>query len=268
MDNQIVIIIISFCCILLSGLVGVGIYFMQTSSTPKKTPTSSAPAPAPAPPPAPAPAPAPAKTYNKIANGDWPGNDIKYFTGPFDKCAEECNKTDNCVGYITNKPKGSDCWLKSGFSNKGGSNPDRDTFYSNSLDTNLNPFTIQWKDKNKCLAVQAGKNEKGTNISLWETCSKTDPNQQFRYTEDEQIKWNDKCLNLSGGSTDNGTEIKLWDCDGNNIDNKFTFKDNQIRSKKKMEQCFNMRGGSEANFTPAILWPCNQDDPNDKFVLL
>jgi hypothetical protein len=66
--------------------------------------------------------------YNMLSGIDYSGNDIKYYEGPFTNCAGECDATPNCVGYITNKDKGSNCWLKSKLEN-GSNNSNRDTYY-------------------------------------------------------------------------------------------------------------------------------------------
>ena len=48
---------------------------------------------------------------------------------------------------------------------------------------------IKWIDSGRCLDVEAGRNENGTKIHLWE-CQSNNNNQKFKY-ENGQIKWID-----------------------------------------------------------------------------
>ena len=61
------------------------------------------------------PVPALQKTYTLQANTDYPGNDIEYYVGAWNTCADRCNNLPMCVGYATHKDNGSNCWMKSGF---------------------------------------------------------------------------------------------------------------------------------------------------------
>jgi len=67
------------------------------------------------------------RSYTPRANTDFPGNDIKYWRGPFVGCAEACDTTLNCVAYTLHKDYGANCWLKS-LLGKPVPNVARDTF--------------------------------------------------------------------------------------------------------------------------------------------
>jgi hypothetical protein len=70
------------------------------------------------------------RQYSVLPNRDFWGNDLKYYSGEFSQCGKECDNTQGCIGYITNKPAGKDCWLKSAFdSSKARASNDRDTYY-------------------------------------------------------------------------------------------------------------------------------------------
>ena len=71
----------------------------------------------------------PTRTYTSLTGVDYVGGDIKYFEGSFDECNKECDKTTGCIGYITHKDNGKNCWLKNVFANPT-TNANRDTFYT------------------------------------------------------------------------------------------------------------------------------------------
>jgi hypothetical protein len=64
--------------------------------------------------------------YEDLGLVDFPGNDIKYENEiPYNQCEDECNKIENCMGYVENVPNGKGCWFKNKFENKRGNNARR-----------------------------------------------------------------------------------------------------------------------------------------------
>lgn len=72
---------------------------------------------------------------------------------------------------------------------------------------------------NKCLDVTGGSTVDGTKLQIW-TCTPNNQNQQFSYTSDNRLAWNNhgKCMDLTGGSQADGNRIQLWGCTYGNAD--------------------------------------------------
>lgn len=69
------------------------------------------------------------RTYQYKAKWAYPGNDIRYVTGPFEACSVACDNTPDCVGYTLQLDNGSNCWLKRSLLQPGAATPTRDTYY-------------------------------------------------------------------------------------------------------------------------------------------
>ncbi len=119
MNKGFVALVFTISLLCVSSSIGGGYYYSQTSPEPVSnttpatnvTPVSNT------------------KTYSSIMGVDYPGGDIKYFEGSFGDCSTECSNTTGCIGYITHKDKGKNCWLKSTFANPISSTV-RDTYYT------------------------------------------------------------------------------------------------------------------------------------------
>jgi hypothetical protein len=70
------------------------------------------------------------RTYKNIPNVNYPLNDITYYTGSFSDCPTICDNTPGCVGYVPDKNRGQNCWLKNSFIN-------RSTYNTTTLDINF-----------------------------------------------------------------------------------------------------------------------------------
>ncbi|KAH0585642.1 hypothetical protein H2248_008862 [Termitomyces sp. 'cryptogamus'] len=71
---------------------------------------------------------------------------------------------------------------------------------------------------NKCLDIMNGNSADGTFLQIW-TCTPNNGNQQFAYTRDNRLAWNNnkgKCVDLPGGHRASGTRITIYGCTDNN----------------------------------------------------
>jgi len=64
---------------------------------------------------------------------DFPGADLKYVNVEHSKCASECRNTESCVGYVTNAPSSTGCWLKSKM-DRFTDNENRDSYFNTKVE--------------------------------------------------------------------------------------------------------------------------------------
>jgi hypothetical protein len=55
------------------------------------------------------------RSYATLPNTDFFGNDITYWYGSFEGCLWACDTTATCIGFVLDKSKGYNCWLKHNF---------------------------------------------------------------------------------------------------------------------------------------------------------
>ncbi|MBD1835115.1 RICIN domain-containing protein [Cyanobacteria bacterium FACHB-472] len=121
--------------------------------------------------------------------------------------------------------------------------------------TNQSPTTIKGVE-GKCLDVNAGSSNNGTQIQLWD-CNGTNA-QKLTFSNGMLYSGvaSNKCLDIYEGNTANGAKVLLWDCHGG-ANQKWTFSNGVFYSAMNGNKCLDVNGANTANGTQIQLWDCN-----------
>ena len=117
----------------------------------------------------------------------------------------------------------------------------------------------------KCLDVQGGSSDDGTNVQLYD-CSGEENQLWKHYPDTGEIKGLDgKCLDVQGGGVSSGDNVQLYTCHGGD-NQKWSYDTNSGETKGATTgKCLDVQGGSTDNGSNIQIYTCH-GGPNQKWI--